>query len=375
MASFLGNLLEPFTGSSVQAAAKANQQWLMQQQAAEAERVNRARETGTTALQAGQTGALGALSGALGTARGDITGSTGPGLDWLTRFGELGENALYSGQRGGLGALYGGVNRAVGAYDPLATLSGYFGAQVDPYARAYAEATGAVPGGMERTLANLRATPGFKFAEETGTDAITRALNAAGGGNVLGGNLLRQVQEFGQNLAGTTYQDYLKNLLAPQQLYAPQLAQTGYQTAAGRAAPYMTGATTGANIYGQTGQQLADLYRYMGGQGLGTLTGQGTNLANLTAQLGGQLPAQAYLSTGQNIANLGQNLAQQEGTFAQNMFQPYTTAGMQYGTAPAQGAQNLFNLIGGATKLAGGFGWLPGTSYSSPWAASSTSIG
>jgi hypothetical protein len=55
------------------------------------------------------------------------------------------------------------------------------------------------------TLADVEATPGYQFQLQQGTDAINK--HAAATGNLLSGNTGKALEDYGQGLASTTYND------------------------------------------------------------------------------------------------------------------------------------------------------------------------
>ncbi len=99
-------------------------------------------------------------------------------------------------------------------------------------------------------------SPGYQFQMNQGLSAIQR--QAAATGTSLGGNTLREMQTYGQGLAGQSYQQYIQNLMSQ--------AGMGQQAA-----------TNSAGIYSNIGSQMAG-NAYAGGQGA---VQQQSNLTNL----------------------------------------------------------------------------------------------
>ena len=69
--------------------------------------------------------------------------------------------------------------------------------------------------------ANLDQTPGYQFEMQQGLEALGDAQSAQGGATggplgVGGGNQLKAITQFGQGLAGTTYQQQLQDYMAQQ---------------------------------------------------------------------------------------------------------------------------------------------------------------
>lgn len=66
------------------------------------------------------------------------------------------------------------------------------------------------PAGTQSALTALQTTPGYQFQLGQGQNAINAA--AAAGGTNNSGNQALALQKFGQNLAGTTYDNYVAQL-------------------------------------------------------------------------------------------------------------------------------------------------------------------
>jgi hypothetical protein len=138
------------------------------------------------------------------------------------------------------------------------------------------------------TLAQAQATPGYQFNLQTGTQAINE--HAAATGNLLSGNTGVALQNYGQGLATTTYQQAYQNAL------------NQYQTNLGAAAG---GTQVGLNSTAQLGQygqmasnNLANLYLQGGQQQAQQLNNQGT------AYAGGDIgSANAWNAMIQNLQN------------------------------------------------------------------------
>lgn len=65
------------------------------------------------------------------------------------------------------------------------------------------------------TPGDLTQDPGYQFQLDQGTQALNR--KAAAGGDYFSGNALKEAQQFGQGLAGTTYNDAYQRFLAQNQ--------------------------------------------------------------------------------------------------------------------------------------------------------------
>jgi hypothetical protein len=98
----------------------------------------------------------------------------------------------------------------------------------------------------QETLRNL---PGYQFAQQEGQRGTLQAAGAMGMG--LSGNTLAALDRYNTGLADQTYQDELRNLLAPVQL--------GQAAAAGQAANVGNAASNIGNIQQQQGVNLANI--------------------------------------------------------------------------------------------------------------------
>jgi len=98
----------------------------------------------------------------------------------------------------------------------------------------------------QETLRNL---PGYQFAQQEGQRGTLQAAGAMGMG--LSGNTLAALDRYNTGLADQTYQDELRNLLAPVQL--------GQAAAAGQAANVGNAASNIGNIQQQQGANLANI--------------------------------------------------------------------------------------------------------------------
>jgi len=132
-----------------------------------------------------------------------------------------------------LSAPYRGLGEAaMPAYMSLLGLS-QDGTQVDPKL-------------AQETLRNL---PGYQFAQQEGQRGTLQAAGAMGMG--LSGNTLAALERYNVGLADQTYQDELRNLLAPVQL--------GQAAAANQAANVGGAAANIGNIQTQQGANLANI--------------------------------------------------------------------------------------------------------------------
>lgn len=173
----------------------------------------------------------------------------------------------------------------------------------DPFTTAYAGAPRAIADafglggaeGTQRTQDAFRASPGYGFARDQGLEALNRT--AASRGMLTSGNNTQDILKFSQGLADQEYGKYLAGLgsLADAGFSAAQ-GQTGRQgSLAGLDMGYGTGA---ANIWQNTGNTLADLYKprqQQSGSGIGSAIAGGLQLGG--SLLGGLSGLGAPLST------------------------------------------------------------------------------
>jgi hypothetical protein len=103
-------------------------------------------------------------------------------------------------------------------------------------------------GGADPT-ATLRATPGYQFQQQQGTQNTLNAASAMG--MTLSGNTLQGLSTFNQGLADTTYQQAVGN--------AEFGAQLGQASAAGQAANVGANANSLGNIYTNQGNNIANI--------------------------------------------------------------------------------------------------------------------
>jgi len=98
--------------------------------------------------------------------------------------------------------------------------------------------------------ANLAQTPGYQFQLQQGEQALQDAASATGG--VGGGNALKALTQFGQGLAGTTYQQQLQDYLAQQSQIYNELS--GVSTTGANAAANL--GSIGTTVAGQIGSNI-----------------------------------------------------------------------------------------------------------------------
>jgi hypothetical protein len=121
------------------------------------------------------------------------------------------------------------LNKAIGAYDPLATLAGKYNAAGDTYLGALGVGT---PEQIAASRAAFTNAPGYEQGITAGLDVLNR--RRAGQGMAASGNADIDALTFGQNLQNQQYNTWLQNLQGA--------GQTGVglagATAAGQAGGY-----------------------------------------------------------------------------------------------------------------------------------------
>jgi len=123
------------------------------------------------------------------------------------------------------------------------------------------------------TLAEVEQTPGYQFQLQQGTQAIDE--NAAATGNLLSGNTGTALQQYGQGLASTTYQQAYNNALNSYMAnYQSLLGGTGVgETAAGQLGSQGQAAANNLSALYLTGgaQQAQQLTNYGNASAAGSI--------------------------------------------------------------------------------------------------------
>ena len=198
--------------------------------------------------------------------------------------------------------------------------------------------------------AALLNSPQQAFLRQQGEEGIINQAAALGG--LGGGDVRKELVNFGQGLASTQLQQQINNLsnLSNQGLQAAGqqgqfLSQAGQQQGnlAAQNAQLGTQAnlySQGANMFGGVGSSLANL-RYQAGRDIASQIGTGTNqLANLTDQQGTGLSdiiGQGSVNVGNLLSGSGQYTAGQQTQLAQLLANLAT----QQGAQAAQGQQAI----------------------------------
>jgi hypothetical protein len=180
-----------------------------------------------------------------------------------------------------------------------------------PYMQAGTQATNQLaqlygPGGaytQQPTLEQLQMDPSYAFRLQQGQQAM---LNAARAGGLAGsGGALKAATRYGQEAGSQEYSNAYNRFMA-NRLAATQALQnlSGQGAGAANVASGLAG-TTGANlanVYTNTGQNLANLYGTTGANLASTYTGAGNQLAGIYGGLGQGL-AQGAANIGSSYAN------------------------------------------------------------------------
>lgn len=234
---------------------------------------------------------LGLLRGANASARNEITSGTDAAISTLQGARDAAGSALTDGRDAAYGHIDSGTSgarTALGEARAALDAAGDAYGSLEDLARRYGLAT-ALYGdalGLNGADGLARAREGFAnsfasdFELEQGLEAINRARAARGAGTVSGGNIDRDTQLFGQNLANSRANQYLDRL---EGFVAPELQATGAATS-GRAA------TLGG---------LSGLY----GEEAGLLERAGLSRAQIAANTAERL-AQLASGTGNSVADL-----------------------------------------------------------------------
>jgi hypothetical protein len=190
------------------------------------------------------------------------------------------------------------------------------------------------------TAEEVQNTPGFQFQLQQGSNAITN--QAAANGLSQGGNTLKALTQYGQNLAGTYYQNAFNN--AQQGFQTNQNATLANLSALTGAGQIATGQSNAA--VQNAGNQIASNEVQSGNLRAGNTmqsgyyAGQtGTSLAQYLASLG--------LQGAENAGALSLKGAQSAGDYAVGAGQAHAGGILGQGKALTQGVQDLAGLFMG----------------------------
>ena len=231
------------------------------------------------------------------------------------------------------GALNQGIQTGLGSYNQYAgqgqnALNTNYAQALQPFQQNYGTATGGVnqlgnllglggASGNASALQSLQNTPGYQFQLQQGNNAVL--ANQAATGQLASGNTDLALQQYGQGLAGTTYQNAVQNLQ-----------------------PYLGMAQNSASgiggLYSGLGNQLNQSFQNQGQANYGGNAAIGQSNANADLS--------AYNASG-NLLN-----------FMTSLFKGGAgAAGQAGGGSPAAGIQDLLGGVGsGVSSLAGGIG-------------------
>ena len=241
--------------------------------------------------------AIGGLVGGVGSLIGGLVGSSGASSAGKTvaHWGEAAGASMANATNTAVTGINNATNQAVAGVGPAVsgaqnymaqglgqgnqTLANVYGQQtqnLQPYlATGQAGATGLAnaiaPGGAlsgsftAPTAAQAEATPGYQFQLQQGLQAAQRS--AAAGGSLQSGGTLKSLEQYGQGLASTYYQNAFSNSL--------QGYQTNYQNtlnSLGTAANLGMGASSlynqaASNFGNATNQNYMGAAQYMGNAG------------------------------------------------------------------------------------------------------------
>ncbi len=319
---------------------------------------------GISALEQAQAGALGTLGMGQNIAQQNIQQGLGGAQQQL----QQGQQALggdFSAQAVNVNPMTGQpmfqqAAAGVGAFSPA-------GLQAQGLQSALSGAQG-----QEAFNQAMLNSPVQQFLREQGEQSVINQAAATGG--LGGGQVQKELAQFGQGLAGTQLQQQIQNLQAlsgqglqaagqqgqflsqaGQQMgnLAAQNAQLGTNVNMQNAANRLGAAGQRANLFGQgagfqqqAGLQGAGIAANLAGQGAGIQQALGGQAANLFSGTGTNL-AQGRLQTGRDLANQISgttsqlsNLANQQGSGLSDIL--------------GQGGANIANLLSGAGQLTAG---------------------
>lgn len=179
--------------------------------------------------------------------------------------GDEGSKAIKKATNQAIGYQQQGTDKAAGVLSP--------GANYAPIQSRLYDLSG-INGGQaqQNAFGQFQESPEIQFQRQQGEQSAQRA--AAAGGQLASGRTLADLSKFGQGLASQSYGDYYSRL---RDLYGSAL-----NTAGGL-----------ANIYGQGGNNLANIAMQGGIQRAGYEADRGGTFGNLLAQ-GAGLAAYAY---------------------------------------------------------------------------------
>lgn len=231
-------------------------------------------------------------------------------IDAIT--GKSGADAIRSGRDAQIFSANQGIDATKQGYGQgISSIQGLYDQGRQAYSPFISGGTNAFSTLTGNTLAGMYSQPSFnynptndptlKFQMQQGIGAANNSLAARGG--ALGGNALKALTDYGQNLASTYLNQGFGRALQTQQQNQSQ-QQQGYSNLANLGQIGYGAASGAANLGANTGNSLANLY-----------SGQGNNLAGLYSGIGnanaaaGIGVANAFNSGTSNLLNLGGKLS------------------------------------------------------------------
>lgn len=281
---------------------------------------------GATAGQVGETftNALAGAERSFDQARSDVRGSIGQGRAAVTQNRDLGLAELLSGANQARDDLRPFLAGGQEAADLSAALSGALGGEAQQAA-------------MSTTLNS----PEFDFIREQGLRAVN--ANAAATGGTQGGEVLRDLNRFGQGLSSQRFDTAFGRLTG--------IANRGLGVAANM-----------ANISNQYGQNANQTFANAGNTIAGlsqsqsaALAGIGQSQAGLTGQLGAQ-QANAFQNIGAQGGNMLQNLGNTQAGLASQGAGIQSGAGQALSGLAQNAGSNLANISQNTASTLAGLG-------------------
>lgn len=225
------------------------------------------------AQTAGLNSGYNLASGNINQGISSLSGNYGQALDSLRQNFGAGNNSLTQNYGAGINSLQQNYSQAL---QPFLSNFNTANAGVNQLGNVLG-LNGPTAGNTAQTF--LENTPGYKFQQEQGNNAINAA--AAANGTLNSGNQLLELSKFNQGLAGTTYNNYVNQL-------QPFLGAS--QNAASGIANVNTGlGNATAGQYGNLGNSLATNSANLGNATAGAYAGLGNATAgqyNQLAQMG-----------------------------------------------------------------------------------------
>ena len=243
----------------------------------------------TTARDAG----IGDVRNALAQGRTDLTSYYNKGTGDIREFYGKGVEGVEDYYGKGRDDVVEYTEEGQGYYEP------YVDAGRNALATLQAMLKEGVPG-AEKVLED----PGFQFRLDQAEKAIQRS--AAAENDLISGNTLRELGEYGSDYASSEYQKMIDRWYQSLTPYEKMAYDAGLTASAGSADLSKNAGNVLAQLADSAGGKLATLASTTGGQ-LGNLAGMtGQNLANIEMDAGGKI-AGIRTDTAKSLADLGLN--------------------------------------------------------------------